>query len=276
LPGSPVKMAKESSRKKAVRESQEELPFVVSDEHIELERATVVRALKAVIDVLPSMLGPNVEVVLHDLIRPERSIIAIANGHVSGRSVGQAILSGPRNDRAFAEAKKELTTRSTAKHSVTLNYPTVAADGRKLRSATALFRDARGEPFCALCLNADMAVFEMAHAWLEKFIHGNREPETHAQKSPGLDELMDEVIADAVNEFGKAPALMKKEEKIHAVNIMMQRGLFIVKGGVETAARALGVTRFTIYNYLEECRQNGTIAPEMKSAVRGRVRAKKP
>jgi hypothetical protein len=35
---------------------------------------------------------------------------------------------------------------------------------------------------------------------------------------------------------------------------MMQRGLFIVKGGVERAASALGVSRFTIYNYQEALR----------------------
>jgi predicted transcriptional regulator YheO len=36
---------------------------------------------------------------------------------------------------------------------------------------------------------------------------------------------------------------------------MQQRGLFIVKGGVERAAAALGVSRYTIYNYLEALRQ---------------------
>lgn len=30
--------------------------------------------------------------------------------------------------------------------------------------------------------------------------------------------------------------------------------MFIVKGGIEKAAAALGVTRYTIYNYLDEIR----------------------
>lgn len=36
---------------------------------------------------------------------------------------------------------------------------------------------------------------------------------------------------------------------------MQRRGLFIVKGGVQRAAAALQVSRFTIYNYMEELRR---------------------
>ncbi|MNE73681.1 hypothetical protein D3C80_1697050 [compost metagenome] len=47
---------------------------------------------------------------------------------------------------------------------------------------------------------------------------------------------------------------MKKSQKLEAVRQMQDRGLFIVKGGIEKAAAALGVTRYTIYNYLEQIR----------------------
>ena len=47
---------------------------------------------------------------------------------------------------------------------------------------------------------------------------------------------------------------MNKKAKVEAVRVMQERGLFIVKGGVEKAASALGVTRYTIYNYLEQLR----------------------
>ncbi len=47
---------------------------------------------------------------------------------------------------------------------------------------------------------------------------------------------------------------MKKPQKVEAVRQMQDRGIFIVKGGIEKAAAALGVTRYTIYNYLEQIR----------------------
>ncbi|MGE8311970.1 MAG: helix-turn-helix domain-containing protein, partial [Pseudomonas protegens] len=45
--------------------------------------------------------------------------------------------------------------------------------------------------------------------------------------------------------------------KLDAVRQMQERGVFIVKGGIEKAAAALGVTRYTIYNYLEQIRAQG-------------------
>lgn len=223
------------------------------------ERRAVMQAMEAVVTVLKSMLGPNVEVVLHDLTQPESSIVAITNGHVSGRVVGQSVLSGPKNDKAFLAAEVELTSAGVASHSVMGDYPTFAPNGQPLRSATALFRDSTGEPYAALCFNADMTVIKLAHNWLEKMLNTSVEQAPAAAEPADMDALMNEIISDAVNKFGKPPAMMNKEEKTHAVDVMLQRGLFIVKGSVESAARSLGVTRYTIYNYLEECRRrNGT------------------
>ena len=49
--------------------------------------------------------------------------------------------------------------------------------------------------------------------------------------------------------------IIDKAQKIEAVRQMHDGGLFIVKGAVEKAATALEVTRYTIYNYLEEIRK---------------------
>ena len=40
------------------------------------------------VEFLGVVLGPSYEIVLYDLRREDKSIIAIANGHISGRSVG--------------------------------------------------------------------------------------------------------------------------------------------------------------------------------------------
>jgi len=46
--------------------------------------------------------------------------------------------------------------------------------------------------------------------------------------------------------------LMQKRHKIAVVNDLKDRGFFMLKESVEMAAAALQVTRFTIYNYLNE------------------------
>jgi HTH domain len=88
----------------------------------------------------------------------------------------------------------------------------------------------------------------------------------------GIDALMKEIIVEAVHKFGKPVSAMGKDEKNHAVETMLQRGLFMVKGGVERAATALGVTRFTSYNYLDALRQRSADASLLPERVRRKLR----
>lgn len=228
------------------------LPAAVAE-----ERAMLFAALKPVVQMLGAMVGPNVEVLLHDMTQPERSILAIENGHISNRDVGGSIISGPRDDVGFYEAQRQLSVKGKGQHSVMIDYPTVTDGGLRLRSSTVLFRDSLGEPYAALCLNADMTMFEATHAWLEGFLRLQSRPPKASAPQPDMDTLMQEIISDAVRRLGKPVSMMNKDEKTQAVQAMLNRGLFIVKGGVELAAKALGVTRFTIYNYMEALREKG-------------------
>lgn len=40
------------------------------------------------VDFFGEALGPSTEIVLHDPTVPDKSIVAIANGHISGRKIG--------------------------------------------------------------------------------------------------------------------------------------------------------------------------------------------
>lgn len=67
-------------------------------------------------------------------------------------------------------------------------------------------------------------------------------------------QLMADIIADSLSELNSDLRHSRKQAKLAAVRKMQERGMFIVKGGIEKAAAALGVTRYTIYNYLDEIR----------------------
>ena len=237
---------------------------------VEAERRQLMRALHPVVQMLGTIVGPHIEVVLHDLTQPESSIVAIVNGHVSNRRVGQSILSGPKDDRGFAAAERVLAESGEAVHSIVDGYPTLTRAGQRLKSSTVVFRDAAGEPFAALCLNADLSIPEAAHAWLGRLLQHGGEAPPPADEPPQMDALVQEIIADAVRRLGKPVNLMNRAEKVQAVQAMMQRGLFIVKGGVEHAAAALGVTRYTIYTYLETLRARDSPAGPADVARPGR------
>jgi predicted transcriptional regulator YheO len=219
------------------------------------ERKLLLSALHPIVEMLGRFVGPHIEVVLHDLTQPHASVVALANGHISNRSVGSPILMGPMDDKGFIAAYEAIGDRVEQRHSVVPDYVTLAPDGRKLKSGTVVFRDASGEPFAALCLNADMSNFELLHGWLGQLLAPQATPEAADAQRPELDTLMMDIISDAVRRLGKPVSMMNREEKITAVQTMLQRGLFIVKGSVERAAATLEVSRFTIYNYLDVLRQ---------------------
>jgi len=54
-------------------------------EALPAERKLILDVLHSTLKMLSNAVGHHIEIVLHDLTNPERSILAIANGHVTGR-----------------------------------------------------------------------------------------------------------------------------------------------------------------------------------------------
>lgn len=226
------------------------------------ERQLLFKVLHSTVTMLGNVVGRHVEIVLHDLSRPEASIVAIANGHVTGRRVGSPVLGGPRDDLGFIAVRRAMEDRSGSEPVVVENYPTTAPDGRPLRSSTVVYRDSSGQPFATLCSNADLSGLAAAHACLGELLGLAAAPEPRGDEPQDMEQLMAQII------HGACPggtALMKKPQKLDAVRQMQDRGLFIVKGGIEKAAAALGVTRYTIYNYLDQLRATDHANPSARN-----------
>ncbi|MFF7154993.1 helix-turn-helix domain-containing protein [Streptomyces sp. NPDC008139] len=73
--------------------------------------------------------------------------------------------------------------------------------------------------------------------------------EVVAVRLPHLADSLDHLLADLERRHGSLPALGRKDKQT-VVRILEERGAFSVRHGVETVASALGVSRFTVYNYL--------------------------
>ena len=48
--------------------------------------------------------------------------------------------------------------------------------------------------------------------------------------------------------------MMKKENKMRVVKALDEHGIFLIKGAVDSVAGFLDVSRYTVYNYLQEIR----------------------
>lgn len=216
------------------------------------ERQLTLTVLKAALQALGSVVPRNLEILLHDLDHPEHSVVAIVNGQLSGRKVGSPILAAPEQDQGFKALMQAANGQPGCTPVVLPDYPTTLK-GRHLRSATAIFRDSGGHPFASVCVNTDVTGLDAAMAFLQHFQPLAATPAPAMSSEPAdMAVLMAEIIHDSLQRSGQGR--MNKQAKVEAVRVMQERGLFIVKGGVEQAAEALGVTRYTIYNYLEQLR----------------------
>jgi HTH domain len=67
---------------------------------------------------------------------------------------------------------------------------------------------------------------------------------------PGVQGTLDRMIAAVEQELGGALDDLSREDKQAAVQMLHERGAFELRRSVEAVAEAMGVSRFTIYNYL--------------------------
>lgn len=71
-----------------------------------------------------------------------------------------------------------------------------------------------------------------------------------AVRLPQLADSLDHILAALERRRGRPLAELDRKAKQEIVRGLEARGAFAVRHGVETVASALGVSRFTVYNYL--------------------------
>lgn len=71
-----------------------------------------------------------------------------------------------------------------------------------------------------------------------------------AVRLPHLSDSLAHLLAELERRHGMPLSRLDRRTKQSVVRILETRGAFSVRHGVETVATALGVSRFTVYNYL--------------------------
>ncbi|WP_189035861.1 helix-turn-helix domain-containing protein [Streptomyces daqingensis] len=71
-----------------------------------------------------------------------------------------------------------------------------------------------------------------------------------AVRLPHLSDSLDHILAELERRHGMPLAQLDRKAKQSVVRLLETRGAFSVRHGVETVAGALGVSRFTVYNYI--------------------------
>lgn len=216
---------------------------------IDPERSPLVSVLQA----LHRMFGSCFEGVLHDLSDPEHSLVYIV-GNVTSRTVG-----APITDLVL----RVLRTHGNAAPDL-IGYETRTRDGRRLKSATVFLRDSVGKIIGCLCVNLDLTRFDATVAALAEVVktatadelllsevEANGEAETFAQT---VEEILAQLVEQVLARAGKPVPMMEREDKVRVVQQLDRKGAFLIRGAVDYVANILGVSKYTIYSYLEEVR----------------------
>lgn len=237
-----------------------------------------VSQLIPVVDMIARTFGKDCEVVLHDLTQPRNSVVYAVNGHVTGREIGQS----------FDHLITHVLLSKDFKDDVSANYSFRTGDGTLIRSSTALIKNEDGVAVGAVCINldtsADIAVLRRLQELYQGFAGLTEQPiETVRQKGPESEEPVErsskkngEQFLEPPAEKSKAPKLLgenvvdmadhlidqivggqdvsqiQRDEKVQMVRFMHEKGLFLIKGTIERVAEKLGVSKVTIYSYLDE------------------------
>ena len=103
--------------------------------------------LKSIMKLIARQFGDKCEIVLHDWSEGyDKSIVAIENGHVSGRKVGD-----PGSNLGLE------VMRGSSDGTSQYNYVTRTKDGKTLRSSSLYLTNDEGEKIGALCINFDIS-----------------------------------------------------------------------------------------------------------------------
>lgn len=202
---------------------------------------------------LGQSLGKNCEIVVHDFASPESSVIAIVNGSLTGRQLGDTL------DALGFQLLKNHPAGDL------INYSTKTKDGRELRSSSIFLRDEKGQIFGALCINFNISGLLKAQEWLQEALGAASSTAVNEHFEHTVDEVLETMIQNAISSVGKKMADLTREDKVNIVANLESRGAFLIRYSVERVAELLGMTKYTIYNYLDEIKKSHESAETVDS-----------
>lgn len=206
------------------------------------EKEYLLNFISRLSQVLGETLGKNCEIVVHDFSSPESSIIAIANGTLTGRKVGDTL-----DALGFQLLKAHPA-------SDLINYSAKTKEGKQLRSSSIFLRDEKGEIFGSVCINIDISALLQAQEWVHAALGTTTSAiDEHFERT--VDEVLETLIQHAVSSTGKKTTDLTRDDKVAVVAYLEAKGAFLIRYSVERVAELLGMTKYTIYNYLDEIRK---------------------
>ncbi|HHR5881158.1 TPA: helix-turn-helix transcriptional regulator [Providencia alcalifaciens] len=195
--------------------------------------------IEAIAQGLSETFAPFCEVVVHDLKKPEHSIISIHN-NLSGRKEGQ-----PTTELGLARIE------SADFPNIIANYANQFPDGRPAKSTSIGIKDETGQYVAALCLNLDMTQFRSMQSMLSQFTEVGCSPIKEHLEPNGSEAIRTRIDQYAAS-IAATPRTLKADDRVALIEILRKEGLLDIKKSMDTIAQHLGVSRASVYLYAKK------------------------
>ncbi len=205
-------------------------------------RESELETLRRIAKGIAAQFGNNCEVVVHEISErsTSHSIVAIENGHVSGRKSGD----GPSQVVLERLGKEEICPEDH------LCYLTRTPDGKLLKSTTVYIPDEDGKVGAIFGVNFDVSALVMAEQALG-VLTSTEDLQAPARITHNVNDLLDDLIEQSDRLVGKPPQLMTKEDKIRAIQFLNDHGALLITKSGDKIANHFGISKYTLYSYLD-------------------------
>lgn len=216
-----------------------------------------------VMNFISKTIGPDYEITLLDATSNPKKVIALVNGHISGRDVGAGL--SPLAQKAISEKEYENAD-------YIINRTSYAVSGKALRSSMFFIKDDKGELEGILCINFDDSrfselsnnIFSLCHP--DKYYTGNTEINIgsfDSEKSYGVDreekssfkETIGNIVDRDLEKYSVSVDRLTQEERLEIIKRLDEQGIFMMKGAVNTVSEKLKCSPASTYRYLSMIRQ---------------------
>lgn len=201
-------------------------------------------ALRRIAKGIAAQFGTNCEVVVHEISdrSASSSVVAIENGHVTGRKPGdgpsQIVLKQLRRQDGCPEDH--------------LCYLTRTPDGKLLKSTSIYIPDSEGKAAAILGVNFDISAIAIAQQALSSLTSVDDADQTvPARITNNVNDLLDDLIEQSDRLVGKPVALMTKEDKVRAIRFLNEHGALLITKSGDKIANHFGISKYTLYSYLD-------------------------
>ncbi len=203
---------------------------------------------------LGQVLGKQYEVVFHVLSKEGAYIAAIANSHVSGRTLESPL---------SAFASELVQNKAYLKEDFLCDYKALIGKSKLVRGSTFFIKNS-DELVGILCINHDTSMMRDLVCRIidieklgdmSEFVNQDKENNTSVDSLGNIETLshsIEEILAQSIDmNYLNSDYQLSMAQKEEITKTLYQKGIFNIKGSVPIVARLLKISEPSVYRYLK-------------------------